>query len=510
MTTPSESLRKKDNAADVVASPCQFYPSPPASPRPSSVADATLTAPADSLDIRTLAPPEPKVAYVDAGEATNNPGLNQWKTALGLHRQQCGGTTRELRRCKNPVPARSTSLAESAIESLRARKGFLADFEAQLSRLARISLCHVHYGQPEQVESRVDSWMLSSDEALNVKQPIVSLKRRVCKVFGLLPTTCTGFEAAEVACTKGLGGQKLQNCTKTFWKIAELCHLSAEEELLEYYIRVLGSSILCQSHDRATTARRREWEERLTRLRNTCREEWESATGVKKTALRPLDASDYDQHTDLEDEAAGPTISSRSRAAPSREVRDVAEFWPKESIDSPWEVIRMESGAKPDNYLHRHISKLARTVLNTSQEKSENEVNDGFVYIYQVPGNDDLVKIGFTTKEVKLRHAEWAFDCNREVKLIDHVGVPHARRVEALVHKELSHRNVRIYCNGCLRIHKEWFRISSEDAKNAVKKWSRWADRRPYERVVSSAGMEWKLKSIENGRFGDAEYMKSL
>ncbi len=266
MPTPPESLRKKGNVADVVESPCQLYPSPPASPRPSSLAEAGLTAAADSLDIRPPTPSEPKAPHVNAEEITKSPDLSEWKTALGLHRRQCGGTTRALLRCKNPVLARSTSLAESAIETLRARKGFLADFEAQLSRLARISLCHMHYGNPEQVESQVDSWMLSSDEALNVKQPIVSLKRRICKVFGLLPTTCTGFEAAEVACTNRLGGQKLQNCTETFWEIAELCHLSAEEELLEYYIRVLGSSILCQSHDRAPTARRREWEERLTKL----------------------------------------------------------------------------------------------------------------------------------------------------------------------------------------------------------------------------------------------------
>jgi hypothetical protein len=111
----------------------------------------------------------------------------------------------------------------------------------------------------------------------------------------------------------------------------------------------------------------------------------------------------------------------------------------------------------------------------------------GYLYIYEDEGNKGLVKIGYTERSIKERHEEWCFDCNRKPKRLFPVSaknavlVPHARRVEALCHAELSHRQIIIYCYGCLKTHVEWFEISCTEAVAVIEKWSSWMKKEPYE-----------------------------
>jgi hypothetical protein len=47
--------------------------------------------------------------------------------------------------------------------------------------------------------------------------------------------------------------------------------------------------------------------------------------------------------------------------------------------------------------------------------KASDQVN-GYLYAYEVEGNEGFVEIGYITRPVNKRHEEWCFECNRESK----------------------------------------------------------------------------------------------
>jgi hypothetical protein len=110
------------------------------------------------------------------------------------------------------------------------------------------------------------------------------------------------------------------------------------------------------------------------------------------------------------------------------------------------------------------------------RELTTNAQKVGFVYVYEVLGNEGFVKIGYTT-DLETRLGKWRFDCNREVKVLYPIPaasaetVRNAPQVEALCHAELRHRKTTIYCDSCLRKHIEWFEISTAEAIAVVRKW---------------------------------------
>ena len=139
---------------------------------------------------------------------------------------------------------------------------------------------------------------------------------------------------------------------------------------------------------------------------------------------------------------------------------------------------------------------------------------EGYVYLYEVEGNQGLVKIGHT-KTLEKRHKEWAFDCNRETRLLyplpedGLVKVPNAPRVEALCHSELDHCRIRVYCEACLKEHVEWFEISPEECIQVVKKWSRWMRRDPFESSPPNQKSRLKREEMEKTTDMD-EFMTSV
>ncbi|KAL6232414.1 hypothetical protein BDW75DRAFT_217841 [Aspergillus navahoensis] len=138
---------------------------------------------------------------------------------------------------------------------------------------------------------------------------------------------------------------------------------------------------------------------------------------------------------------------------------------------------------------------------------SAKDQETGYLYIYEVEGNKEFVKIGYTTRSIKERHEEWCFDCNRKPKLLfpgpamKAPLVPNARRVEALCHAELSHRQVIIFCYGCLKTHQEWFRVSSAEAVAVIEKWSAWMKKEPYKSDKSSLKEEETRKASDMDQF---------
>ncbi|MCJ1387148.1 hypothetical protein MMC17_010277 [Xylographa soralifera] len=204
---------------------------------------------------------------------------------------------------------------------------------------------------------------------------------------------------------------------------------------------------------------------------------------------------------------------------------DPVSYWPKAYDTSAFEILA-------------HVNRLASPTLShkliytkISRPLDAQDLHDGYVYAYEVDGNNGYVKIGYTTRSVTDRHDEWLFDCNRQTKSLHPpppplpaaaaaattnissdaaaattpatrpaataVLTPHARRIEALCHAELDHRRIRIYCGACLKQHVEWFDVSAAEVTAVIQKWSRWMATRPYELLQLRYGFKWALKASE-------------
>lgn len=119
----------------------------------------------------------------------------------------------------------------------------------------------------------------------------------------------------------------------------------------------------------------------------------------------------------------------------------------------------------------------------------------GFVYLFWDKEYFGMVKIGYT-KDLTKRLESWNQQCGREH--IYHsstecqVEIPHAHRVEQLVHAELKEYRKRRQCEGCGTMHKEWFDAGQAHVVKVLRKWREWILQEPY--VQDKESGEWVLK----------------
>ncbi|KAJ5160141.1 uncharacterized protein N7482_007145 [Penicillium canariense] len=159
--------------------------------------------------------------------------------------------------------------------------------------------------------------------------------------------------------------------------------------------------------------------------------------------------------------------------------------------------------------LAKSIAKLLTKPLLPSEINQE-----GFLYIFWQKGNFGHLKIGRSADVVR-RLKEWANQCKKEIGAHfpdlnggegheDWQKVPHICRVEALVHMELlEQRRIEKKCPGCSRSHKEYFKITPENAIQVVRKWISWMRSLPYEKRTIGGKEQWVLKREESKRLAD-------
>jgi hypothetical protein len=123
----------------------------------------------------------------------------------------------------------------------------------------------------------------------------------------------------------------------------------------------------------------------------------------------------------------------------------------------------------------------------------------GAVYMYSRTSSPGYVKIGWTSKSVDDRLAEWSECGYTPMELFRMTGVPYAQRVETLTHYELikEWRREQL-CKGCLKKkqqsirHQEWFNVSQERAIRVLQTWAKlFKKASPYERS-GSLKSEWR------------------
>jgi hypothetical protein len=123
----------------------------------------------------------------------------------------------------------------------------------------------------------------------------------------------------------------------------------------------------------------------------------------------------------------------------------------------------------------------------------------GAVYIYSRTRSPGYVKIGWTSKSVDDRLAQWSECGYTPIELFRDTEIPYAQRVETLTHYELIKEWRRENpCKGCwekkqkLIRHQEWFKVSQERAIKVLCTWVKlFKEASPYERS-GSLKSEWR------------------
>ena len=109
----------------------------------------------------------------------------------------------------------------------------------------------------------------------------------------------------------------------------------------------------------------------------------------------------------------------------------------------------------------------------------------GMGYVYILRSRLDIstlsvLKIGFSKYHPEHRAQELA-SCLAAPELVAHTPlIPHAKRIESLIHTELVAKRRIQACGQCGQEHREWFTISHAESREVVIRWSQWILRQPY------------------------------
>ncbi|CAI6047664.1 unnamed protein product [Clonostachys chloroleuca] len=263
---------------------------------------------------------------------------------------------------------------------------------------------------------------------------------------------------------------------------------ASDDDTLDDLALVLRYHMLCYSHQKYTPTYQdeRETENAIAEANNT---------GEANTAVL-VDSGSYALITPL---------SSPKTLKVSRNPRN---YWKERFDTSPFDVLGKNDTAEEYKTPNEVIRSIAEGLPDTNPKLSENEVTNGYLYSFRVPGNERFVKIEFTTREVEIRIEDWKKNCNRDPEVLYLTKVvPHAHRVEKLVYAELMEYRVRIYCGRYGKQHIEWFEALEAIVIASLKKWSLWMAGKPYEEKHS----EWHLKEKYKKRLHDVgDFLKDL
>jgi len=475
-----------------------------------------------------LTPPtSPPPSDADLMSKQEKPAENKTKVAalslkakLGLDAWKCGALTKKNTPCTRPIGEGKQDRIISQIESMISLTWFCPELESELDKLVMLVHCHLHdCGNPK--DSRIETWITAFPDGNSDSKPVPSIEKQIRKVLGCVSTQCIWTMPNHNRCKLGIGGRKVQNCTKTIDEIVKP-EVYLDNADLGGFLKVLETNMYCHLHvKRGPFQYVAVWKLNIFEIREKaaskvvqsiesnapgCLESQTRAPGTQET--RKISVSNNSNLALRNQELP---IPRRSRSFSPRFDQDPVAFWPETYDTSAFDII-----ARGDN-LADYASSYELIRSEMAKSLGKNDQGDGFVYLYEVKGNSGFVKLGYTGRSLEARHGEWEFDCDRAVKVlypdssVSAIVVPNARRVEALCHAELDHRKIRIYCKGCLKQHIEWFEITPEQAVAVVRKWSKWINTSPYQSPRLRSGGNWTLKEEERQKIGNIDrFMKEI
>ncbi|RGP75210.1 hypothetical protein FSPOR_832 [Fusarium sporotrichioides] len=124
-----------------------------------------------------------------------------------------------------------------------------------------------------------------------------------------------------------------------------------------------------------------------------------------------------------------------------------------------------------------------RDILKTMAKSPEKKgFEPGYIYGFTDPREPGHIKIGYTAGSVEGRMEEWK-RCGWEPFLEFKVSMRCAvKKVEKLIHLTLHMEEQEASCPAasCTQKHKEWFKISKDEAKEVVEIWQKFSELTPY------------------------------
>ncbi|KAK2596143.1 hypothetical protein QQS21_006420 [Conoideocrella luteorostrata] len=511
----------------------QAYPTPPGSPNASDItvaqkkrvgphADETsrcCSMPAFASTAQDLPLKSSSTKFGEQG-AEKSPAVDiaGLRALLCLDNWRCGSTTKQGTPCKLLTAKQIRPQVDSHFLLVARLTQSSPESTGELETLARLVHCRLHKTDGH-IEARIKIWnaCLPSGEQIN---PAIALETEVRGILGPPTTKCLGEtitqrncsvdSIAQESCSVEIGGRRVQNCARTVDKIAELVTPRFEAKLeIEYFLKVLERNRYCENHSNFPLEHTSAWSLRIHEIRRKyCQEPAKSANdgNPKSSQSQEDDVDTKNDPTSTDTDSTTEHSSQRSRVtmgtstdSPAWLNTDPADYWPREYDVTPFDKVKRRHNA---GVAQNSLQKISSTVQRNLNEKA-GDCKDGYIYLYQVEGNADYVKIGYTTRTLDLRHKEWEFECNRVPKMLQPgkslpKRVPNVRRVEALCHAELDYCRVDIFCRGCLKEHTEWFEIPAANAIRVIQKWSDWMSSDPYEKKRTlRSGPNWALKVEE-------------
>jgi hypothetical protein len=285
----------------------------------------------------------------------------------------------------------------------------------------------------------------------------------------------------------------VQNCRDTIEKILRPETYQNDSDL-EWWLKVLETNMHCNWHVENSLDRVEGWKSAIRAMRGKPPAESKAVTSPPRAPRSSTGSGN--NSTSSSASRSGVSSSPDFRCHPSR-------CWKDKYDESPFHVIAM-SDVLADSRYHRIRQKV-------KEELESEDLKDGYVYAFDVPGNPGFVKIGYTSRSVEERHEEWRFECNREPQILYPTAsgaiakVQHAHRVEAFCHEDLAHLRIRIYCSACMKQHLEWFQVPSGEAVAVIRKWSKWMSTDPYQSLSLRSGEKWTIRNQERKRTANME-----
>ncbi|KAH7061023.1 T5orf172 domain-containing protein [Paraphoma chrysanthemicola] len=407
------------------------------------------------------------------------------RTRLKLDDWRCGGCKPNGEPCQRRISEKRQVKICSQLDHMLTLSQSSEDFDDELEGLIMLVHCQSHdHGYAK--EDRLELWAKVFPQGS--ASSTVTTEKQIKKAFRRLEQRCIGIN------------QKKERC-----------------QLLEGYLRVLEVNMYCPSHiDKQGYKMVSTWKSSIIDILKKSKTELVRDANLLISSVEDdaeaVNSEAVSESTDITKETVwrnGQLPTPRNTRSLSPEFyHSPSKFWPSALDASPFKRLpRLDDIRNP-----KECYDLVKEVVTRNLAKTHNI--GGYVYLYEVVGNEGVVKIGYT-KTLEKRHKDWAFDCNRETKLLYPLSkdsleeVPNAPRVEALCHSELDYCRIRVDCGACLKEHIEWFEMSPKKCIQVIKKWSQWMRTNPFENVATDQG--GLLKKEENEKTKDMdEFMKSV
>lgn len=381
--------------------------------------------------------------------------------------------------CTKNSPPGGAAAKNAKLQKLQDLDRSSAELEAELLDLAKLLHCSYHASSKWHAK-RVKHWLGQGIfDAEGSVRPPPSISDQLKGLLVLSDVQCAGIYASDRRCRRKVGGQKVQNAAKTVLALLQPV-VYLDEQIRNFAIEVLIFNTFCGSHVHQGTSAGQTLKERISNF------------------LSKEPGSGLTSRTEMFSEETTSILQGfHSRLTPNL-------CWPVAFDDKVFVTEVLADRPRTPEDCHTELRRRLTSKLSRTDQQ------DGFVYLYQANNNEPFVKIGYTGKSsAQERIKDWAFDCNRTLRLIYpdpktlSVRVPRARRVEALCHQELAYARELVQCQACDADHMEWFRLPAGLAIGVIQKWTSWMRTEPY-------GDEYLASDLASKTRNMPEFMRSL